>query len=75
MPAPCPATEPQAPFRTLQVANRLIGKIWVGRARAETARRLQRMLKTNGDVPPVQRDSGRRYRRSDEGRDCSGGLQ
>jgi hypothetical protein len=33
-PAPCPAAVPQAPFRTLQVTNRLIGKIWVGRARA-----------------------------------------
>jgi hypothetical protein len=44
---------PQAPFRTLQVSDRVIGKICVGRTRAETARRLQRVLKTNGDVPPA----------------------
>jgi phosphoserine phosphatase len=44
---------PQAPFRTLQVTGRVIGKICLGRTHAETARRLQRVLKTNGDVPPV----------------------
>ena len=53
---------PQAPFRTLQVTNRLISKICVGRTGAEAARRLQRVLKTNGDMPPVQRDRGRRQR-------------
>ena len=42
--------------------NCLMRKICVGRAGAETARRLQRVLKTNGDVPPVQRDRGCRQR-------------
>src|SRR3954465_15686221 len=55
-PAPYPAAVPQAPFRPLQMTNGLIGKISV--RRAETARRLQSMLKANGDVPPVQHDRG-----------------
>src|SRR4051812_22257836 len=53
-----PAAVPQAPFRPLQITNCLVGKISVGRA--ETACRLQPMLKTNGDVPPVEHDRGRR---------------
>jgi hypothetical protein len=57
-PAPGPAAVPQAPFRTLQVTNRLISKICVDRSRAETARRLQRVLKTNGDVPPIEHNRG-----------------
>ena len=32
------------------------------RTRAETARRLQRVLETNGDMPPIQHDRGRRQR-------------
>jgi hypothetical protein len=38
--------------------NCLIGKICVGRAGAETACRLQRVLKTNGDMPPIQHNRG-----------------
>jgi hypothetical protein len=33
---------------------------YLGRARAETARRLQCVLKTNGEVLPIERDCGRR---------------
>src|SRR4051794_31796648 len=55
-PAPDPPAVPQAPFRPLQAMSRLTGKICVGRADAETARRLQRVLKTNSDMPPVQHD-------------------
>jgi hypothetical protein len=49
---------PQAPFCPLQVANRFIGKVCAGRTRAETARRLQRVLKTNGDMPPIEHNRG-----------------
>src|SRR5271165_4076381 len=57
-PTPCPATVPQAPLRTLQATNRLVGKRLVGQA----ARRLQRMLEARGDVPLVQHQRGRRQR-------------
>src|SRR6202044_843797 len=53
-PTPRPAAVPKAPFCPLQVANRFIGKVCAGRTRAETARRLQRVLKTNGDAPPIE---------------------
>ena len=43
-PASCPAAVPQAPLRTLQATNCLVGKMRVGSARAETTRRLQRVL-------------------------------
>jgi hypothetical protein len=55
-PAPAPAAVPQAPFRTLQTPNRLIGKMAVWRA--EAACRLQRMLETHGGVPPIQHGRG-----------------
>jgi hypothetical protein len=42
--------------------NRVIGKICVRRTRAETARRLQRVLETNSDMPPIQHDRSRRQR-------------
>jgi hypothetical protein len=57
-PTPCPATVPQAPLRTLQATNRLVGKMCVGQA----AGCLQRRLEAHGDVPPVQHQRGRRQR-------------
>src|ERR1700759_3544337 len=59
-PAPYPAAVPQAPFRPLEMTNDLFGKMGV--SCAETARCLQSVLKTNGDVPPVQHDR-RRWQR------------
>ena len=35
-------------------------KICIGRTRAETACGLQRVLKTNGDMPPIKHDRNRR---------------
>ena len=57
-PAPRPAPVPQAPLRTLQAANRLVGEARVGRARAEAAGRLQRVLEAHRGVPPVEHDRG-----------------
>src|SRR5271165_6183034 len=54
-PASRPAPMPQAPFRTLQAANRLVGQVRAGCVCAKAAGRLQR-------VPPVQHDRGLRQR-------------
>src|SRR4051794_8557278 len=59
-PASRPAAVPQAPFRALQSANRLVGQVWVGHAK--TTGRLQRMLEARGGVPPVQHARGIRQR-------------
>ena len=61
-PASRPAAVPQAPLRTLQAANRLCGQVRVGRACAEAASRLQRMLEAHRSMPPVQYDHGPRQR-------------
>src|ERR1019366_3010608 len=51
-----PTPMPQAPLRTLQSANCLVGQVRVGRAKA--AGRLQRVLKANRGMPPVKHDRG-----------------
>jgi len=51
---------PQAPLRTFQSANRLVGQVRVGRAQA--AGRLQRVLKAYRGMPPVEHDRGVRQR-------------
>jgi len=57
-----PGTVPQAPFRTLQSANRLVGQGRVGRASAKATGRLQRVLEAHCGVPPVEHDCGLRQR-------------
>ncbi len=56
--APGPAPVPQAPLCPLQAANRRVGKVRIGRTRAETTRWLQRVLEAHRGVPPVQHDRG-----------------
>jgi hypothetical protein len=46
----------------VQAMNRRMRKIRVGRAGAKTPRRLQRVLKTNGNMPPIEHDCGGRQR-------------
>src|SRR5689334_12239141 len=53
-PAPGPATVPQAPLRTLQTPNGLLGKMPVCRAGTEAACRLQGVLEAYSGVPPIQ---------------------
>src|SRR5271166_5274000 len=57
-PAFGPAPVPQAPLRTLQSSNRLVGQALVGRACAEATGRLQRVLEAHRGVPPVEHDRG-----------------
>ena len=57
-PAPRPAPVPQAPLRAFQAAYCRVGQGRVGRARAKTAGRLQRVLKAHGGVPLVQHRRG-----------------
>src|SRR4051812_44785062 len=57
-PAPRPAPVPEAPLRTVQGANRVVGEGRVSRARAEAAGRLQRVLEAHARVPPSQHDRG-----------------
>ena len=47
---------PQAPIRTLQSANCLVRQVHVGRTKATG--RLQRVLKANRGVPPIEHDRG-----------------
>ena len=53
---------PQAPLRTVQGANRILGKGRVSRARAKAAGRLQRVLEADSGVPPIQHDRGTWHR-------------
>ena len=53
-PAPLPAPVPQAPFGTLQSANRLSGQRRVGGACAKAAGGLQHMLEAHRGVLPVE---------------------
>src|SRR3954467_14861752 len=52
--APRPAPVPETPLRTVQGANRRVGEVGVGRARAETPRCLPRVLEAYGGIAPVQ---------------------
>ena len=51
-----PAAMPEAPFRALDIAPGQLSKMSIGRPGAEASRGLQDMLKTHGDVKPVQHD-------------------
>jgi hypothetical protein len=57
-----PAPMPQAPLRTLHSANRFVGQVRVGGARAKAASRLQNVLEAHRGVPPVEHDRGPRQR-------------
>jgi hypothetical protein len=49
-------------FARSRVRTAVVGEGRVGRARAEAAGRLQRVLEAHGGVPPVQHDRGTRQR-------------
>src|SRR4051794_6066178 len=57
-PASRPAPVPEAPLRALKDGRCIAHEVSVGRAPAEAAGRLQRVLKAHGSVPPVQHDRG-----------------
>ena len=52
----------QRPCHKRHFANRLVGQVHVGRARAKAAGRLQRVLEAHRGVPPVEHDRALRQR-------------